>query len=246
MIRLNDCDHLSTSPATLSVTIDTALCVGAGSTSGTLADKPIVRSAAGNLLIPASQVKGRIRHECEKLLRSLRWPTCESPVAETMCPERAGLSGQFHQTQYQLSDTLAGYPERKSYHCYACQLFGNPTLPARILFDDLICKTSADLLPEVLRPGVTLSRTRRTAVEQRFFLLETSPANLGLTFSGEVSFAPESPDYGPALIMAALRHINALGGSKSAGLGWLTANLDIGDRQITLEALRPATGGSNA
>ena len=29
------------------------------------------------------------------------------------------------------------------------------------------------------------------------------------------------PDYAGALILAGLRHINALGGSKSAGLGWL-------------------------
>ena len=245
MIRLSECDRLPTSSATLSVTVETALCVGAGGTSGTLADKPIVRTAADRLLIPASQVKGRLRHECEKLLRSLQWPICESPVAETMCPERAGLTEQFHQDRYRLSEALAGYPEAKSYHCYACQLFGNPTLPARVIFDDLVCETSPDLLAEVLRPGVTLSRTRRTAVEQRFFLLETSPANLALKFSGEVVFTPESPNYGPALITAALRHVNALGGSKSAGLGWLTAKLDAGDQRLTLDALRPVIGGTD-
>jgi hypothetical protein len=43
---------------TLSLTaiIDTALCVGAGGSSGSLADKPIVRTADGRLPIPASQL----------------------------------------------------------------------------------------------------------------------------------------------------------------------------------------------
>lgn len=61
--------------------------------------------------------------------------------------------------------------------------------------DDLICELEREDCCEVLRPGVTLNRRRRTAEEQRLYFLETSPAN---------------------------RHIHGLGGSKSAGLGWLT------------------------
>jgi CRISPR/Cas system CSM-associated protein Csm3 (group 7 of RAMP superfamily) len=45
----------------LTAVIDTALCVGAGGSDGSLADKPIVRNAKGQLLIPASQLKGRLR-----------------------------------------------------------------------------------------------------------------------------------------------------------------------------------------
>lgn len=57
----------------MSAIIDTALCVGAGGSSGSLVDKPIVRNAQGQLLIPGSEIKGRLRHECEKLARALGW-----------------------------------------------------------------------------------------------------------------------------------------------------------------------------
>ena len=202
MINLQE---LSTAVDSLNITaiIDTALCVGAGGSSGSLSDKPIIRNAEGNLLIPASQLKGRLRHECEKIARGLHWDICESPNPQTMCPQRAGIRGE------------------ETYHCLICQLFGNPALPSRLLFDDLICTENPENLPEVLRPGVTLNRRRRTAEEQKLFFLETSPANAKLRFVGQIHFQPNYPNYAKVLIVAGLRHIQALGGSKSSGLGWL-------------------------
>jgi len=193
--------------------IDTALCVGAGGSSGSLADKPILRNAVGNLVIPASQLKGRLRHECEKLTRALQLPTCESPVAQTMCPQRAGLVGQSFQIEpYRIGD---------HYHCFICQIFGNPSLPSRVLFEDLICTEDPENLPEVLRPGVTLNRRRRTAEEKKLYFLETSPANVPLYFQGNIRLQPNAPYFTKALLLAGLHHIHALGGSKSTGLGWL-------------------------
>ena len=43
-----------------------------------------------------------------------------------------------------------------------------------------------------------------------------------MKFTGEIQLLPDCPEYAKPLILAALRHINALGGSKSAGLGWLS------------------------
>lgn len=197
----------------ITAVIDTALCVGAGGSSGSLADKPIVRNSEENLLIPASQLKGRLRHECEKIARGLHWAVCYSPNPQTMCPQRAGLSGNFERTEYQI-------PGYKGHHCLICQLFGNPVLPSRVLFDDLICEEDPENLPEVLRPGVTMNRRRRTAEEQKLYFLETSPANAQLKFTGHIHLSG-APDYAGALILAGLQHIYALGGSKSAGLGWL-------------------------
>ena len=62
--------------------------------------------------------------------------------------------------------------------------------------------------------------------------METSPANAQLQFQGDIYFLPDCPDFGKALIYAGLQHINALGGSKSSGLGWLTwriESIDIDD-----------------
>lgn len=216
MIQLKTPPVYSKEDLTITAVIDTALCVGAGGSSGSLADKPIVRTAQGKLLIPASQLKGRVRHECEKLLRGLLLPVCESPNPQRMCPQRAGFAkdvdGRFQRTNFKINER---------YHCSICQIFGNPVLPSRVLFDDLICTEEPDNLPEVLRPGVTLNRRRRTAEDQKLFLLETSPVNAKLLFQGEIHILPGCPSYTKALLIAALRHIHALGGSKTGGLGWL-------------------------
>ncbi|WP_414582550.1 RAMP superfamily CRISPR-associated protein [Scytonema sp. PCC 10023] len=197
----------------LTAVIDTALCIGAGGSDGSLADKPIVRNARRQLLIPASQLKGRLRHECEKLARGLGWQIFESPGAETLCPREEQVESQFRQ-RYQ----VAGY---KGYHCLISQIFGNPILPSRIVVHDLISHLEAEDLPEVLRPGVTINRRRRIAEDQKLYFLETSPPHSQLEFSGEIHLLPNCPPYAKALILAGLQHIHALGGSKSVGLGWL-------------------------
>ncbi|BAY92693.1 MULTISPECIES: RAMP superfamily CRISPR-associated protein [unclassified Tolypothrix] len=219
MIELQKLSNsLQTYPIT--AVIDTALCIGAGGASGSLADKPIVRNAEDNLLIPGSQLKGRLRHECEKIARGLKWTICYSPNPQTMCPQRAGLTENFSRIEYKISTSAA----EKHHHCLICQIFGNPVLPSRIIVDDLICEEEPDNLPEVIRPGVTINRRRRTAEEDKLFFLETSPANVQLRFTGNI-YLSNAPIYAAPLILVGLRHINALGGSKSAGLGWLSWEL---------------------
>lgn len=204
-------------PIALTAIIDTALCVGAGGSAGSLADKPILKNGKGELVIPASQLKGRLRHECEKLTRALNLPTCESPTAATMCPQRVGLSENFHHRAYEINEAAG----KTRHHCYICQIFGNPVLPSRVLFHDLICTAKTENIPEVLRPGVTINRRRRTAEEKKLYFLETSPANAKLSFTGDILLLPDAPSFAKALVLAGLQHIHALGGSKSTGLGWL-------------------------
>lgn len=190
--------------------IESALCVGAGGSTGSLADKPIVRNAQGQLLIPGSQLKGRLRHECEKLAKGLGWEIFDVHAARPL--DRAtSLNGQLA--------TVAGY---SGYHCLISQMFGDPALPSRIIVDDLICPLPASELPEVLRPGVSINRRRRVAEDKKLFLLETSPANAKLAFAGSIHLMPGLPVQARPLLLAGLRHIHALGGSKSSGLGWLS------------------------
>jgi len=213
MISLNDLtqNHITTIP--LTAIIDSALCVGAGGSDGSLADKPIVRNTQGQLIIPASQLKGRLRHECEKIASALGWQIFLSPRADILSPTETQVDEPLRN-----SYKIPGY---KGYHCFVSQIFGNPTLPSRIIVDDLVCSTKKDNLPEVLRSGVTINRRRRTSEERKLYFLETSPANNQLEFVGDIHLLPSSPKYTKPLILAALRHIHALGGSKSAGLGWL-------------------------
>ncbi len=182
----------------ITATIDSALCVGAGGSSGSLADQPIVRNASGRLIIPGSHLKGRLRHECEKLARALDLSVSESPNP-----------GAMMQT-----------PD-----CMISKIFGNPTLPSCLHVDDLICEADREDLPtEVIRPGVTINRRRGTAEDEKLYFMETSPPNQQLKFIGQLHLI-QAPDYTLPLLVAGLKHIHALGGSKSAGLGWLTWNL---------------------
>lgn len=217
MINLRSLSTNLVKTISLDAIVETGMCIGVGGSSGSLADKPVVRTADGKLLIPASQIKGRLRHECEKLARGLGWAICRAPVAETMCPQRRELTGDFIRDDYYLD---------RNYHCLICQIFGNPALSSRVIFDDLICEESPKNLKEVIRPGVTINRRRRIAEAEKLYYLETTPTNAELKFSGQIHFLPDCPDYAKALIKASLLHINALGGSKSAGLGWLRWEID--------------------
>jgi len=209
---------LSTSTETYTVTavIDTALCVGAGGSSGSLADKPIVRNAEGNLLIPGSQIKGRLRHECEKIARGLGWEISESPSPGNMVIRRDKEPNIFSRSEYEVS----GYNE--TYHCLISQIFGDPVLPSRVIFEDLICTEYPENLADFIRPGVTINRRRRTAEQNKVYFLETSPPHVLLKFKGEIHLLRNCPSYAKPLMLAGFKHIHALGGSKSAGLGWLS------------------------
>ncbi|MGJ3246748.1 MAG: RAMP superfamily CRISPR-associated protein [Elainellaceae cyanobacterium] len=274
MIDLAELAQPFTESITLTAVVDSALCIGAGDSSGSLSDKPILRNTDGRLVIPASQLKGRLRHECEKLTRALGLPTCRSPVPQTMCPQRVGLSENFRLDAYRIrlpmnqtgnrTPTNPESPEASSdfrqYHCIICQIFGNPTLPARLSCDDLICVESAETTPETLRPGVTINRRRGTAEDQKLYFLETSPANVSLRFIGSLDLEPawitvdregqerDTTDFAKALLLAGLHHIHALGGSKSTGLGWLhwenLENLQPADSAIWDALLRIPGGGA--
>lgn len=230
----------STDTYTLTAVIDTALCVGAGGSSGSLADKPIVRNAEGNLLIPGSQIKGRLRHECEKIARGLGWKISESPSPGKMVIRRENAPNDFKRSEYEVS----GYDE--TYHCLISQIFGDPVLPSRVIFEDLICTEEPENLAEFIRPGVTINRRRRTAEEKKLYFLETSPPNVSLRFKCEIHLLPNCPSYAKPLMLAGFKHIHALGGSKSAGLGWLSwetlPNFEVTDADWDCLA----RGGKNA
>ncbi|WP_307786254.1 RAMP superfamily CRISPR-associated protein [Okeania sp. KiyG1] len=124
--------------------------------------------------------------------------------------------------EYKFRDKISG---ENTFHCLICQIFGNSSLASRVIFNDLICEENPENLPEILRPGVTINRRRGTAEENKLYFLETSPVNAQLRFTGEIliqgNINPNYVDYAQALIWAGLQQINALGGSKSVGLGWL-------------------------
>lgn len=215
----------------LEAVIDTALCVGAGGTTGSISDKPIIRNAQGQLVIPGSQLKGRLRHECEKLARSLGWWIPDAPMPKNLYltdstdeeAEDGTDAGEQAELQKLLAPFKAQYREQgyPGYHCWVSKIFGDPILPSRIVVNDLICHYDKEALPDVIRPGVSINRRRQTSEDQKLFYLETSPMGAGLPFKGEIHLLHDCPAYAEPLLLVAIAHIRSLGGGKSGGLGWL-------------------------
>lgn len=182
----------------LSVTFATPPSVGAGGISGTVADKVVTRDARGRFIIPASQVKGKLRHACEQLLRSQNVNLCCPPLPERMCPHAEGVTPP----------------------CLLCAIFGSPTERSRLRFHDLTA-TATDLPGETLRAMVSINRRRRTAEAGRLFLVETAPNISGLRFeSGEAITGYLSEAAHAHLLLAGLRLLFSWGGGASRGLGW--------------------------
>lgn len=207
---------------TLEVVIDvrvvfkTPFNVGSGALADSLADKPTVKDGSAMPVLPGSSLKGRARHECERIVRSLtndERAVCHGPTADTMCP--------LDPVNLRLDDQVKV--------CPVCQVFGSPWLRGIAQFPDLHWELQDEFEDErppdtVVRDGVSISRTRRVAEEQRLFTTETFAPTRETAFAGRIS--GDFPDndqvrYGQVgLLVAGLRAITSLGGGRSRGLGW--------------------------
>jgi len=193
----------------LTITIETALSVGAGGSAGILADRIAIRDAFDRLIIPGSHVKGRLRHACEELARALQWEVCNAPNPATMCPQ----------------DPAVLNPP-----CIICRIFGSPAHHSPLRFNDLGFldpteeeKPGPDRVDaeETIRPGIGVNRRRSVVEEKLLFLLETSPAGVETRFrSAEAIVGHLSTLEQVGLLVDGLRFLRSWGGVKSRGLGW--------------------------
>ncbi len=212
----------------LALMVDTALSIGAGGTTGVLADKAVVRNRLNQLVLPGSHLKGRLRHACEVLVRSAGLAVCDAPRPETMCPH---------------GEPLVAAP------CAVCRLFGSPTYDGVLVFSDLL---SADPVPlPTIRPSASINRRRRTVEEQRLFFIETSPPGELVIFHNKQAIQAHLVEQlavvQTRLLLAGLNFLQNWGGGKSRGLGWgrvtVLAALDnerveLKDLAAAMEALR--------
>jgi CRISPR/Cas system CSM-associated protein Csm3 (group 7 of RAMP superfamily) len=212
----------------LTIQIDTALSVGAGGSSGVLADKAIVRTQLGELLLPGSQLKGRLRHACEMLAHTAQIPICRSPRPEQMCPHAPTIPAP----------------------CPICQIFGSPGYAGALTFSDLVYTDLAGgdaIRPPSIRPGVSINRRRGTAEDQRLFYTETSPPGGLIHFDRADAIYGHLPDDRPKqeivaltqLLLAGIAFVQNWGGGKSRGLGWgrTIAHARLNDQPIVLNDL---------
>lgn len=177
----------------VTIVAETAVSVGAGGSTGSIADRVIVRDALGRPLIPGSQVKGKVRHAAEAILAGLGLPVPAHFDDETDTLIRHVFGSPQHPSPLRFADLVCDLPAAQA---------RQPGLTS-------------------LRPSVALNRRRNVAEEERLLLIEA--AREGLEFTSEQAITGQLDTlHEVALLWAALRLNRRWGGAKARGLGWAT------------------------
>lgn len=202
----------------LTFPLASALSLGGGLSESAQADITLLRRtlpSGSQIILPASALKGKVRSEAERFLRTAGVLLCNPPDPAEMCP-----------TWW--LDKPQAPPGRL---CDSCRLFGSPWHPSPLTFSDATWQESFLLAlhgqDSAVRPGVGRSRLRNTAAEQLLFFTETTPPGLETvlgeaTISGEIGQRKDA-----ALLWAAVNAVFALGRGRSRGQGWLRDNRSV-------------------
>jgi CRISPR/Cas system CSM-associated protein Csm3 (group 7 of RAMP superfamily) len=191
----------------------TAISIGAGGSSNTLADKSIMRDAWQRPLLPGSQLKGKLRHSAAAILRSLGLP----------CQEH----NDDDRSEPNLLRELFGSPQQASPLHFNNLLGLIGTLPERN--DDPTYRNDTSQRQSMIRPSVSINRRRGTAEEQRLSFQETTLEGIRFynrqAIVGDLAaIAAERSQFDDlaraSLLWAAILHNQRWGGAKSRGLGW--------------------------
>lgn len=205
---------------------DGAFNVGTGAMGGSSADRPLLTDWRGLPMVPASSLKGRLRHTCRRLADAIGQEPCGDPVAEAMCQ-----------------------PVGDERPCVICRLFGSPWMESPLTFTNLTLVEPEFLVeastppPTGLRHGVGLSRRRRVAQDGLLYTTEVFQPGGTVTLAGEIFGVVDENDVG--LLVAGLENLLALGADRSRGMGWCDLDFEIyrieddgGESALAAEDLR--------
>jgi CRISPR/Cas system CSM-associated protein Csm3 (group 7 of RAMP superfamily) len=210
----------------LEITLDAAWQVGTGMARGLL-DRTTRRNARGEVYIPASTIKGRLRNACEHIARLYssqgnRLRTCQPPKPQEMC--------------------------RGAELCIVCRLFGSAYAGERLFFEDAMLRPE---FRDAYDPADFANSRTRVKVDRRYGIAEqghlytTEYAEKALSFRADVSGRlPLTPldgevnrAYELILLAAGVRMMRELGGDKSAGFGVcemsFASDIKIGEAQVS-------------
>ena len=174
-----------------------------GQTEGAFID--ILKDHEGRAYIPATQVKGVMRCEAERILRATEGISCSvtGDPAVRVCDEVKG--GMFG--------------------CDVCRLFGMPRtegggayIEGKLRFTSFL-PTDGNKTPSEVRTSVTISRESGTNVSGNLFSMSFVPA--GSMFTGYVMIRSDLSENEERLFSASLHAMKAygLGKGRSRGCG---------------------------
>lgn len=208
---------------TVTVTLKSPLSIGSGAQQGTLAQRGLLKDHTGWPYIPASTLKGRLRHAVEQIVSA-------TDNRQTV------LDPHAHRVRH-ANDIVT-------------HLFGAPWAPGQVVFADLhLSGPPAVMTYRRRRPAfplttqrtqVSINRRRGVAQDERLFSTELFWPGIPLEFQGCLQGALSPAD--AAWLAAGLAWLPALGRSKSSGLGWIKVETEtrIDGQLWTLADLRRA------
>lgn len=199
---------------------ETALTIGGrASLDPTGTDLPVVKTAEGVPFLPGSSIKGVIRVQMERVLRSINkrpdfW-SCEEPFdSKYRCGDNAERKEQESEEAF----------SRRVWEssCTVCRLFGSPSFASRLFFKDAPLR-NLDALQVVtqIRDGVGIDRDLGAARSHIKYDFEVVVP--GAQFEVEI-LAENVEEWELGLLLAVLRpweegHM-PIGGKSSRGPGW--------------------------
>jgi CRISPR-associated protein Csm3 len=196
------------------------LHIGTGLGKGGVIDKSIIKDYEGNVYIPGSSLKGKIRHYYTVLYRSF-------------------INSSLHYGQtYCTFDNIEDC-------CAICQIFGSKYHQGRFTFFDAMLKDEEfsgfsqpakitdknfQFFQVSVRQHNKISRKRKVAEEKHLFASEATMPGFQyksvidgiLTVESNLSPFPKEA----LLLIASLKMINKIGGGKSRGLGKIQVDIE--------------------
>jgi CRISPR-associated protein Csm3 len=217
--------------------MQTALCVGSrASLEPTGTDLPVIKDQKGVPFVPGSSIKGIIRSEMERVLRSLgslhtnTMKLCACDPFGKQC-----ISADDRDDINKAVDTLLEKKQIKeedreaelskmiwNKSCNVCNLFGSPWLASRLAFKDAFLTNLQDMAEITsIRDGVGIDRDRGAAKDGFKYDFEavSSGAKFGIVIIGE-----NIERWEIGLLLSVLRPWQegylSIGGKSSRGPGW--------------------------
>jgi CRISPR-associated protein Csx10 len=204
------------------IVFDQSWRVGSGAGAGRFVDELVRRDGFDLPFVPGSTIRGLVANALRQLRDPLQLDVCDQSTAR-----EEGRLG-----------TLCGVTRVDTPPCPLCTLTGSQHQPARVTWGAArLCFTDAkeplpgglsreDLakaaahVPGLLarpRPRTAIERATGRADDQRLFSREE--AEPGLELEGRIDLAGDLPPHHVALLVAALRWVREIGGSRRRGLG---------------------------